>query len=217
MYRECGMKGRVVSLCDLTGNMVRPWAEVGYECYCIDMQHPKDFYPIAPNVWGFGGDVMRWDWQIKTEPVIAFAFPPCTNLAGSGARWFKGKGLRGLIDGLAVVERCRELCESFGCPWMLENPVGTLSTYWREPDAKFDPYEYGGYLDPEGDAYTKRTCLWYGGGFVMPQAKPVYPSEGSRMHFVSPGPDRANIRSETPMGFARAVFEANSQALVSGK
>ena len=29
----------VISLCDKTGNMVRPWAEAGFECICVDIQH----------------------------------------------------------------------------------------------------------------------------------------------------------------------------------
>jgi len=30
------------------------------------------------------------------------------------------------------------------------------------------------------------------------------------IHHQPPGPERANIRSATPMGFAKAVFQANS-------
>jgi hypothetical protein len=33
-------KGSVLSLCDRTGNMVRPWAEAGFECFCADL-HPS--------------------------------------------------------------------------------------------------------------------------------------------------------------------------------
>lgn len=43
----------------------------------------------------------------------------------------------------------------------------------------------------------------------MPAKNRVEPTEGSKMHNIPPSADRANIRSETPMGFARAVFEAN--------
>jgi hypothetical protein len=162
-------KGCVLSLCDFTGNMVRPWAEAGYACYCVDTRH-GEFDQIAPNIRGIGQDVREFNAHRYGFPpvAIAFAFPPCTHLAASGARWWKEKGLLPLIEGLTLVERCREILESLGCPWMLENPVGRLATCWREPDASFDPYEYGGYLDPEGDHYTKRTCLWFGGGFVTP-------------------------------------------------
>ena len=71
------------------------------------------------------------------------------------------------------------------------------------------PANYGGYLDPPGDEYTKRTCLWTGNGFVVPVPKPVFPVEGSRMHFIAPSQDRSDLRSETPTGFAKAVFLAN--------
>jgi hypothetical protein len=138
-----------------------------------------------------------------------FAFTPCTNLAVSGARWFKEKGLHGLTEAPEVAEACVRICEWSGAAWMLENPVSTLASYWRKPDYTFDPCEYGGYLLPAGDAYTKRTCPWVGGGFAMPQKRPVPPSDGSKMHRMPPSDDRANKRSETPMGFARAVFEAN--------
>jgi len=74
----------------------------------------------------------------------------------------------------------------------------------------FDPCDYGGYLMPPGDAYTKRTCLWTGGGFVLPAKRGIAPVEGSRMHRLPPGPERANRRSETPLGFARTVFAANA-------
>ena len=32
-------KGSVLSLCDRTGNMVRPWANAGFECFCVDSKH----------------------------------------------------------------------------------------------------------------------------------------------------------------------------------
>lgn len=43
----------------------------------------------------------------------------------------------------------------------------------------------------------------------MPRKNPVPATMGSKMHFLPPTPDRANLRSATPEGFAQAVFEAN--------
>jgi hypothetical protein len=141
---------------------------------------------------------------------VVFAFPPCTHLAGSGARWWKSKGPEALAEALDLVAHTRRIIEESGAPvWMIENPVGRLATHWRKPDYYFNPCEFGGYLDPPGDAYTKRTCLWTSPEFVMPDPRPVPPVDGSRMHRIPPGPNRANLRSATPMGFARAVFEAN--------
>lgn len=97
---------------------------------------------------------------------------------------------------------------------MIENPVSTLSTYWRKPDHTFDPCDYGGYVSPPADQYTKKTCLWVGNGFVMPKTRPVEPVLGSKMHFVGPSPERANLRSATPLGFAYAVFQANCPEVI---
>jgi hypothetical protein len=204
------MERRVVlSLCDRTAIMVTPWAAAGFECICVDLQHDElARHPVLPITY-VGADVRKW-LPPKLEYKIVFAFPPCTDLAVSGARWFRRKGLGKLADALSVVEACRCICEWAKAPWMLENPVSSLSTYWREPDAVFNPCDYGGYLTPTVDHYTKRTCLWYGGGFVMPRLNPVAPVEGSRMHLIPPCDNRGDLRSETPAGFARAVFEANA-------
>lgn len=39
--------------------------------------------------------------------------------------------------------------------------------------------------------------------------------ESSMMHTMTPDKDRQRKRSETPRGFARAVFEANYQAMLA--
>jgi hypothetical protein len=208
--------GRIVlSLCDRTGVMVRPWAEAGFECWCVDTQHTPGVHRRSGNlnIVNVGADVRFW-LPPRAEYVIAFAFPPCTHLASSGARWFKPKGLRGLIDGLELVERCRALCEWLACPWMLENPVGTLSTYWRKPDFSFDPWQFSGYLSsPNSDWYTKKTCVWVGNGFVFPQPKAARTQEqlASRMHLLPQSRARSDNRSKAPLGFARAVFQSNHQ------
>jgi hypothetical protein len=205
---------RVVSLCDLTGTMVRPWAEAGYDAVCYDLQHSIRADKVEQV--GAGSITYRWaDVRSLTatdigRPSIVFAFPPCTHLANSGNRDKRRKGLRLLIDSLELVEACRVLCENSGAPYLIENPVGSLSTYWREPDERFNPCDFAGYLaDPFPESYTKKTLLWMGGGLVMPQRRSVPPVLKSKMHLLSPSKDRANLRSATPEGFARAVFAAN--------
>jgi hypothetical protein len=206
------MTGAVLSLFDYTTNMVRPWASAGYECWCVDIKHSPGV-TRSGNVICVGADILHWTPPAR-EWLIAFGFPPCTHLASSGARWWKGKGLMALSESIALVARCAWLFDSLGCPWMIENPVGALRTHWREPDYKFDPCDYAGYLaDPTPDAYTKRTCLWVGGGFTMPEPMPVVPILGSKMHLLPPSDDRAALRSETPRGFASAVFRANSRIM----
>jgi len=198
----------VLSLCDYTGVAVLPWRDAGYRCVCVDTQHPCGV-TYSDGIEYVGKNILDYS-PPDGGYAFVFAFPPCTHLAASGARWFGDKGLWALYEAIGLVARCRDIAEASKAPYLIENPVSTLSTYWRKPDHTFDPCEYGGYLDPPGDKYTKKTCLWTGGGFRMPTSMPVSPTEGSKMHLMSPGPERANLRSATPRGFARAVFLANS-------
>jgi hypothetical protein len=203
----------MLSLCDRTGVMCRPWADAGYICLAVDIQHEPGV-TIDGNIWKVGADLRTWLPPLADYAFVA-AFPPCTNLAVSGARWFRDKGLRGLIDGLELVERCADICEWSQAPWLLENPVSTISTYWREPDHTFHPWEYGGWGEGD-DGYTKQTCLWVGGGFTMPARKPVPITDPNRIHHASPGPKRGDVRSITPTGFAYAVYVSNTRIARQG-
>lgn len=190
----------MISLFDYSTVMAQPWADAGYTCYCVDTKHLAGESRLG-NIIKVGVDVRDW---LPPRGDIAFAafFPPCTDVAVSGARWFKDKGLGGLVGALELFDLSVKLAEWSGAPYVIENPVSTVSTYWRKPDHTFDPCDYG-------DPYKKKTCLWTGGGFVMPPKTPVEPTQGSKMHLMAPSPDRAEKRSETPRGFARAVFHSN--------
>lgn len=148
---------------------------------------------------------------------IAFvaAFPPCDHLAVSGARWFRGKGLRRLETSIAMFATAAEFCEWAGAPYLIENPVSNISSHWRKPDNSFHPHHFTGWA--RQDNYTKKTCLWTGNGFVMPER---YEADGmaepdDRIHKCPPSSERHNIRSATPVGFAKAVFEANGKPLLA--
>lgn len=194
--------GRIVlSLCDRTGNMVRPWADAGYECVCVDMQH--NGVSREGRITRVGANVLDY-LPPRGEYRIAFAMPPCTDLANSGNRWKADKGLAALADAIRVVARCRDVLEWTGAPYWLENPVGSLSTYWRKPDHTFHPWHYG---EPE----QKLTCCWTGNGFVMPpKLVTVKPDNVHQSVWLAPPTaDRGDIRSITPEAFAQAVFDAN--------
>ncbi len=189
--------------------MVRPWAAAGYDCYAVDVKNNGSIKQVNDGTITYVDADVR-DWSPPTDDVrIAFGFPPCTNLAVSGARWFKDKGLSGLAEAIELVAACQETMTQFDCPWAIENPVSTLSTYWREPNYKFDPYEYDGYTNRD-EKYTKETWLWAGNGFKMPVSDGVCEDEAdNRIHAMGPSEDRSEKRSETPTGFAKAVFLAH--------
>ena len=217
------MKDTAVFLFDVSGIMAEPWLAAGYDCWIVDIQHPHAYdtggiTTVAPEKPGRGTLYkVRWDltkpWLCPVDRSrLAFvaAFPPCDHLAVSGARWFAGKGLRKLAVSVEMFATAAEFCEWAGAPYLIENPVSNISSHWRKSDHTFSPHYFTGYnLD---DNYTKKTCLWTGGGFVMPTENRAegLSDPDARIHKCPPGPERHNIRSATPLGFARAVFEANA-------
>ena len=162
--------------------------------HCLDLTNP-DMY-----------------WFKLQEVAFLSCFPPCTDLSVSGARWMKDKGLRALARSIDYFATCVDVAEATGAPYLIENPRSTISTYWRPADHSFHPCHYSGYVDGD-EMYTKETNLWVGNGFVMPPRE-MYNDlfdepDRTYIHYQSPGEERANIRSATPMGFAKAVFQAN--------
>lgn len=215
----------VVSLFDMTGNMVRPWAEAGFNCYCFDIQNDNR---VDGNIHYMKADLYSDVWReyIKElNPDMLFAFPPCTDLAVSGASHFKKKAAANpnyRAEAMALVYLARDIGEAVGCPYMIENPISVISSEWRKPDHKFHPHQYGGYLPEDDthpdwpeyiaprDAYPKLTCLWTGNGFTMPDKRPVAVPEGFSAQYKKLGGKSIktkNIRSATPRGFALAVYE----------
>lgn len=206
-----------ISLCDETGTMLRPWAEAGYRCYCVDVQHSIRKDRIEGNMHFVWGDARSWTPPEGVRPVFVSAFPPCTHVSVSGTRDHAKKRGHMLRDALETFEACRQAGAWSGAPYMIENPVGILSSipHIGKPDHYFHPWEFTAFeLD---DNYSKKTCLWTGNGFVMPQPQtaPGLPAPDNRIHFASPSNDRGDIRSATPFGFATAVFQANAPHLRS--
>ena len=149
------------------------------------------------------------DWIPPLEDYrIVFSFSPCEDMAVSGVRWFKDKGLSALALGIKLFSRGKEIGEWSKAPWMVEHPVSTISSYYRKADYIFNPYEFDGYTQ-EDNNYNKKTCIWYGNGFEVPVIKKPSVNPDDRIHKMPPSKDRANLRSATPMGFANAVFAAN--------
>lgn len=183
----------ILDLCGGTGSWSKPYQEAGYEVLIVD-----------PQEWvggeGATGDVRLFKHLHRPVHGI-LAAPPCTDFAGSGARWWADKGPEALTNALAVADACvRIITMHRPTWWALENPVGRLRQFYGDPTLIFNPCDYG-------DPYTKKTLLW--GQFTPPIKTPVEPTEGSKTWLLPPGPQRARLRSMTPPGFAKAFFTAN--------
>lgn len=206
----------VIALFSKTDIMVRPWLEAGYSAVIVDLQHPEGETKDG-RLTRIGANMLDWvppKWLARSDVALTAAFPPCDHMAVSGARWFAGKGLGKLADSIRLFERAAFWCEWFGAPYLIENPVSTISSYWRKPDHTFHPWHFTAFEDT--DNYTKKTCLWTGNGFVMPPKMADCETIDDRIHKAPPSDERADFRSATPLGFARAVFHANNRTLPFG-
>ena len=176
----------IYDLYDGSGEFSRPYREAGYNVVRADIKRGVD---------------VRLLKHFKSEIYGILAGPPCTDLAGSGARWWKNKGEKALLDALSMVDAVYRIV-SITDPvfWVLENPVGRLTSYLGPPAYIFDPCDFG-------DPWTKKTCLW--GRFNPPIKNRVSPIEGSKIHLMPPSENRQAMRSVTPPGFSQAFFEAN--------
>jgi hypothetical protein len=202
----------VVSFCDLTGEAVKPWLEAGYPCVLVDIQHPRGvttdglLMKVGASVFELH-PYHRWLSMIGPRVAMGFAWPECTHFTYSGARWRRENGPTATAEGFRLFGACWDLLRFYeherGAAWLLENPKG-IPWSWCKPDHVFHPWHYG-------DDESKETAIWSGGGFVMPAPTVlVKPAECRQSVWeCPPGPERANIRSATPKGFAQAVFDAN--------
>jgi len=165
-----------------------------------------DVRVIDPLTWPFATAeavaFRRNDWRVHGLLLA----PPCTEFAGSGARWWEGKDPALLERAVETVRAFLRLVETMSPVWWaLENPVGRLAKEVPELGRHrytWQPWHFG-------DAETKLTCMW--GEHVQPMRtvleKPA--DVRARVHLEAPGPWRQVRRSATPQGFARAFFEAN--------
>lgn len=181
---------RVLVACEESQAVTKELRRLGHEAYSCDIEPCSGGHPE----WHLQQDVtqllkIRWDMVI--------AFPPCTDLAVSGARYFEQKRKDGRqqksIEFFMMFANC-------GCPkTAIENPVGIMSGIYRKPDQIIQPWQFG-----HGE--TKRTCLWLKG---LPKLKPVdiVPGREQRIWKMPPGKDRAKTRSKTYPGIAKAMAE----------
>ena len=206
------MTAYAVFLFNKTPHQAQPWADAGVICYLVDIQHPPGMARVGNLVY-VGADARHWFPPHDHKPIYVACNPPCTDIAVSGARWFPSKGLRRLAQAIELFAVSKEFAEWAGCRFSIENPVSTISSYWRKPDFTFHPWEFAGYLaDIEAENTTKLTCLWVGGGFVMPPKKPAPAPHRNDVWKMPPSEERANLRSASPQGFSLAAFLANQPA-----
>ena len=182
---------RVLIACEFSGRVRDAFLAQGHEAMSCDLLPTER---PGPHYQGDVLDVLGDDWDLMV------AHPPCTNLAVSGARWFREKAEQQERD-LSFV---RQLLNAPIPRIALENPVSIISSRIRTPDQIIQPWQYG-----HGE--TKATALWLKN---LPLLRPTHVVEGRepRVHMLPPSDDRWMERSRTYEGIAEAMAEQWSAA-----
>lgn len=190
---------RVLIACEESQAVCKAYRALGHQAYSCDLLPCSGGYPD----WHMQCDVKI---ALETPWDLVIAFPPCTHLASSGARWFAEKRKNGRQQ--AAIDFFLQFTR-LPCPWAIENPVGIMSTVYRKPDQIVQPWQFG---DPK----TKTTCLWLSG---LPPLKPTNIVEHGRRHITKsgrslpewynlpPSPERSKLRSKTFPGLANAMAQ----------
>jgi hypothetical protein len=200
--------------------MAEPWVAAGYDVVLVDPQHPQgiNIEGQTTRVGCIITDALDYLGATIRTGRVAFVmgFPPCTDVAVSGSRWFEAKRAKDphfQSKAALVAEQCRMIGALSGGVWAFENPVSVFSSIFGKPQYTFSPDQFTGHC--ANDNYTKKTCLWTSADFVMPGEfkDATLGAPDDRIHKCPPGPERMNFRSATPLGFAKAVFLANAPHL----
>lgn len=215
---------KVLVACEESQTVCKAFRELGHEAYSCDIQEPSGGHPE----WHILGDALFLingkcefvtmdgkNHEICSEWDMLIAFPPCTDLASSGARHFAKKREDGSQERSKrfFMEFTEARCKKI----VIENPVGIMSTCYRKPDQIIQPWQFG-------DNYQKTTCLWFVGDLpkLIPKVtkKPDFKyltwidnngkiKRQTQWYYNTrcQGKLRGKIASKTPKGVAIAMAE----------
>jgi len=146
---------RVLVACEYSGRVRDAFIARGHEAMSCDLL-PSD--TTGPHYQGNVLDVLGDGWDLM------IAHPPCTYLT-IAAEWAYNDTQKKKIKPGTLIGEARRAAREEAIAFVLtlanapieriaiENPIGVLSSRWREPDQFIQPYEYG-------DDASKKTCLW---------------------------------------------------------
>ena len=200
---------RVLVGCERSGIVRDAFLKRGHDAWSCDLM-PSD----SLNNQHFQDDIRKVLAQTSHHWDLLVAFPPCTHLCISGARWFKDK--QKLQDeALLFIHFLMSAPINKIC---IENPVGIISTKIKKPSQIIQPWQFG-------HEETKKTCLWLKNlprlipTKIMgaePQRTLIPTIENARrdgnltasgQNKLGPSDNRAYLRAKTYSGIAQAMAE----------
>lgn len=228
---------RVLIACEESQRVCIEFRKRGHEAYSCDIidcsgGHPE--WHIKSDVTRLLNGYVRFQTEdgllheINTRWDMIIAFPPCTDLAVSGARYFeeKRKDGRQLNSILFFCQFLKADCDKI----VIENPINIISGayilkwYPEIADLYGLPKKPAQIIQPWffGDNYGKSTCLWEKGvNPLIPEVteKPELEyyewidkktgriKRQEKWYTLKNPKERAKIRSKTFPGVARAMAE----------
>jgi len=175
---------RVAVLCEFSGTVRDAFLRRGHDAFSVDLLPSES---PGPHIVA---DCLTLDYS---DVDLVIAFPPCTHLAVSGARWFAEKR----AEQAEALDFVRALMALPVERIAIENPVGVISSRIRRPDQIVQPWQFG-----HGE--TKATCLWLKNLWPLVPTNIVEGRE-QRIWKMGPSPDRWKQRSLTYPGIAEAM------------
>lgn len=215
---------KVLIACEESQEVCKAFRAKGHEAYSCDIQECSGGHPE----WHIKGDVLPLidgccsfttmdgkQHHIDVEWDFLICFPPCTDLASSGARHFARKRADGTQQ--KSINFFLRFTKAKCARIAIENPVGVMSTFYRKPDQIIQPWQYG-------ENYQKTTCIWIVGNLpkLVPACtqKPEFKyhewvdkngktKRQSEWYYSTrcQGKNRGKIASKTPTGLAKAMAE----------
>jgi len=215
---------KVGVFCEESQVVTKAFRAKGHEAYSIDVVDCSGGHPE----WHIKGDAFKNLWGKNWD--LAICHPPCTRMANSGVRWLSSKNPRkgytwsdsaqiylrddpkiwsDLYEGIQFFKKFT-LYGKLGHRAAVEQPVHHKYAIEEiaEPYTQLiQPYQFG-HLE------KKATCLWLFGLPPLVETNNVYKemmelsySQRAKIHYASPGPERAKIRSKTYTGIAEAMAD----------
>ena len=202
---------KVLVACEESQTVTKEFRKLGHEAYSCDILPCSGGHPE----WHIQKDVMEvLDNFLEEKNSKVISFPPCTDLAVSGARWFKQKRDSGQQE--KSIKFFYEIWKRSDC---VEQPISImqggeyLKTHFTElylemldfgfpfsPDQVIQPWQFG-----HGE--TKATTLWLNNGLPLLQPTNIVEGREQRIWKMPPSKDRAKLRSKTYQGIAQAMAE----------
>lgn len=140
------IKKRILVACEESQAVTIAFRKLGFQAFSCDLLPCSGGYPE----WHFQEDMFE---VIKREDKfdLMIAFPPCTDLAISGARHFERK----IADGSQTksIQFFMDVINANVDKIVVENPIGIMSRLYKKPNQIIQPYQFG-------DKAQKSTCLW---------------------------------------------------------